>query len=105
MDGLGRGGNKQFAAGFFVKGVRLEEQARPLEGAQQIGLGQRRALIGRIGLVAHHGDGTLEAFAAQGLDCLLAGLAGADNDDVFAGLPCPLIAGNPRVFMAYRFAT
>ena len=67
--------------------VGFQEQARPLETSQQIGLGQRRALIGRIGLVADHGDGAVKAFGAQRLDGLGARLAGADNDDVFGHFP------------------
>ena len=65
MDGLGAGVQHQLAAGLGVKSVGLQEQPLALEAAQQIGLGQRRALIGRIGLVAHHGDGAGKAFGAQ----------------------------------------
>src|SRR5690606_6881593 len=45
------------------------------------GLGQRRALIGRIGFLAHQGDGAGEAFGTQRLDGLDGGLTGADDDD------------------------
>ena len=83
VDRLGAGVQDQFAAGLGVISVGLEKQAGPLEGAQQIGLGQRRALIGRIGFVAHHGDGTGEAFLAQRFHGLDASLSGADDDDFF----------------------
>ena len=73
----------QLATGLLVKGVRLQEQALAGKAAQQIGLGQGRALIGRIGLVADHGDGAGKAFGAQGLDRLHARLPRANNDNLF----------------------
>ena len=83
MDRLGSGVQDQIAAIVGIIIVGLQEQARALELAQQIGLGQGRALIGRIGFVAHHGDGAGKALLAQRLESLTAGLAGADDDDVF----------------------
>ena len=81
VDRLGRGVQQQIDARFAIIGIGFQEQARPLQLAQQIGLGERRALIGRIGFLAHQGDGAGMAFGAQRLDGLDGGLTGANNDD------------------------
>ena len=49
--------------------------------ASQPGLGQRRAVVGAIGLIAQHGDAAFVAAAAQGFGGLYAGLSCADDDD------------------------
>ena len=67
------------AAG-FVEGVRPQHQ--PVGGhlAQEISLGERRALVGRRRLVADDGDRRLVALLAQGGGDLIAALPGADDD-------------------------
>src|SRR5580700_11985181 len=61
------------------------EGTRPQGGALNVlltrheGLGQRRALVGEIGLVANQGDGSLVAFRAQRRGNLEPGLPGSDN--------------------------
>ncbi len=87
MDRFCTGAKQKLAAGFRIISVGLEEQARPLKRPQQIGLGQRRALIGRISLITHHGDGAAKAFGAQALHGLGACLAGADDHDCFRHFP------------------
>ncbi len=71
----------QFAIRLFVEGVGFQEETVALHRAHEIGLGERRPLIGREGLVADHGDRTGEAVGPQARDGLRAGLAGADDDD------------------------
>lgn len=106
MDRLGAGIQQKFAAAFGIITVSLEKQARPFEGAEQIGFGQRRPLIGRYSLITHHGDGAVKAFGAQGLHRLGTRLAGANNHNAFghfwlafrnsrAGLACPHPVGKP----------
>ena len=73
----------QLTARLAVKGIWLQEQALAGEAAQQIGFGQRRPLIGRIGFVTDHGDGACVPFPAKALDGLHPRLAGADNDNLF----------------------
>ena len=74
------------ALGLGVEGVGLQEQPVALHRAHEIGLGQRRPLIGRERLVADHGDGAREALGAKGRDGLRARLARADDDDAL-GMP------------------
>ena len=58
-----------------------EQKAFPLHLAQQQALGQRRPLVGRMGLGPDQPDGAGMAAGAQGRRHLEAGLPGADDHD------------------------
>jgi hypothetical protein len=64
---------------FGVVFERLEEEALGFELTLQIGLGERRALVGRRGLIPDQRDCALETSLAQGIGSLPAGLACADD--------------------------
>ncbi len=61
---------------------RAEAQGRGADLAEQVSLGQRRALVGHAGLIADQGDMASKAFLAQRSRYLIAGLAGADDNHV-----------------------
>ncbi len=67
----------------FVKVFgRAKPQCCHADLAQQIGLGERRALVRNAGLVSDEGDRPVKPFLPQRCSHLIPGLAGADNDDL-----------------------
>ncbi len=64
-----------------VEGMGLERQALHVQRAGEISLGERRALIGRVGLLADDGERARKALAAQRGRGLQGGLARADDQD------------------------
>jgi len=75
------GVQQQFAVRLAIESIGFQKQPLALECAQQIALGQRRALVGAVTLLADQGDGAVKALGAQALHRLGACLAGADNDE------------------------
>ena len=73
----GRGAQLDVVVG--VEPVLVHIQAVAVGLAAQVGLGQRRALIRPLGLVAKQQQAAVEALGAQGLGRLGAGQAGTDD--------------------------
>src|SRR5262249_21784236 len=73
-----------------------QEQPLALHLAHEIGLGERRPLVGGIGLVAHLRDLAGKAFGAQGCDRLRGRLPCADDGDALHEI-CGSLAPTGRV--------
>jgi hypothetical protein len=71
-------------AGVAVEGRRPEGQGLGSGGSGEELLGQRRALVRGVGLLADEGDRSGVAAVAEGHGQLEAGLAGADDEDAGA---------------------
>jgi hypothetical protein len=65
-----------------IPGGGAEVEAFLLHLAQEVGLGEGRALVGGDGFLADKGDLAVEAFGAQSGHERSAGLAGPDDDDM-----------------------
>ncbi len=63
------------------EGLGTKLQANAVRLAHEIGLGQRRALVGQAGFVAEKADPTAVAFVPQGGRDLKPSLASSDDDD------------------------
>ncbi len=72
-------------AALSEEGLGTKLEARAIRLAREIGLGERRALIGQAGFVAEKADPTAVAFVPQGGRDLKPGLASPDDDDSAAG--------------------
>ncbi|ESU47589.1 hypothetical protein P376_4434 [Streptomyces sp. HCCB10043] len=85
MVGGAQGGDVQAEAQGDVQRLEVDVEGGVLGLAQQHGLGQRRAVVGLVGLGADQGDGTGEARLAQGDGALHTRHARADDHDVPGG--------------------
>ena len=61
---------------------RPDQQALSLQGTGEVFLGERRALIGRLGLLADEADGAIEAAPSKRVHSLCGSLPGAHDHDV-----------------------
>ena len=64
-----------------IERLMAERQAVVRQFTRQVLLGQRRPLIGQMGLVADEHQTSAKALAAQGVDRLRAGLTATQNEN------------------------
>ena len=86
INGAGATGQAQFDRLLGPGFRRLQPQTALVDLAGQIGLGQRRTLIGRVWLVAGEEDTALKAIAPQRGGALPSGLARTQNDHRLFGI-------------------
>ena len=88
IDGLDAHGRQHLQAQALIEGRGPQKQPFDGDGALEECLGQRRALVGQAGLIAHHRDGSfMPGFAQRGRE-LEAALPGADDDGAVGHQTC-----------------